>query len=172
MFWLSRADATSVAPGASRRAVSVTRTEVSSRSVATTMRAAVCTEAVRRTSSRVASPTTPTAPSAVASSISVAAEDTTTISCAGVPCSTSALNALRPLTPNPTTTVWSCTVCLQRLVRNSSRLRCVSTSTVVPTSVMRKTKRSGVMTRMLASRACSVAGTMSPYPVVERVTVA
>ena len=89
-----------------------------------------------------------------------------------MPWSRRAPNALRPFTPNPTTTVWSCTVCLQRLMRNSSLLRCVRTSTVVPTSVMRKTKRSGVMMRTLASRACSVTGTMSPYPVVESVTVA
>ena len=66
MFCSSRAAAAMVACGASRRAVSVTSTLVSSRSAATMIRCAFGTAACRSTSSRRASPTTPTQPSAVA----------------------------------------------------------------------------------------------------------
>ena len=94
--------------GASRRAVSTTSTEVSSRSVATTTRWACCTDASRSTSSRVASPTTPTAPSAVASSTAACVDRRRRRARRGVvPWSMSAWAALRPLTPNPTITVWS-----------------------------------------------------------------
>ena len=173
MFWLSRAEATIVASGSSRRAVSTTSTEVSSRSVATTTRAALSDLGGREhlLARRVARRRRRT-PSAMASSTACRVRSTTTICAAGVPWSRTACTALRPVTPNPTTTVCAFTRCLQRLARNSSRLRWVSTSTVVPTSTMRKRKRSGVMTRVLVSRATSEYGVMSPYPVVESETVA
>ena len=74
--------------------------------------------------------------------------------------------------PYPITTVCFFTRFLQRLVRNCWRLRSVSTSMVVPTSTIRNMKRNGVMITMLVSRADSDTGVMSPYPVVDRVTVA
>jgi hypothetical protein len=43
---------------------------------------------------------------------------------------------------------------------------------VVPTNTIRNITRSGVMTRTLISRASGVNGVMSPYPVVDRDTVA
>ena len=52
------------------------------------------------------------------------------------------------------------------------RVRSVSTSKVVPTSTIKKTTRIGVIRNVLTSRAVSVTGTMSPYPVVDSVTVA
>lgn len=48
----------------------------------------------------------------------------------------------------------------------------MSTSSVVPTSTMRNSTRSGVMTRTFTSRAESLTGVMSPYPVVDNDTVA
>ena len=48
----------------------------------------------------------------------------------------------------------------------------MSSSTVVPTNTMRKTSRSGVTTIVVHSRAASLTGVMSPYPVVERDTLA
>ena len=60
---------------------------------------------------------------------------------------------------------------LHRATRNISRPCEASTSRVVPISSTRKAMRSGVMTNALISRAWSVTGAMSPYPVVLRVTV-
>jgi hypothetical protein len=68
--------------------------------------------------------------------------------------------------------VWSRTRVLQRWIRNDCRDRSVSSSTVVPTKVMRKISRSGVTTMVVINRAVSLTGTMSPYPVVETDTVA
>ena len=48
----------------------------------------------------------------------------------------------------------------------------MSTSSVVPTRMIRKPIRSGVTSRMLTTRAVGLTGVMSPYPVVERLTVA
>ena len=52
------------------------------------------------------------------------------------------------------------------------RVRSVSTSNVVPTSTIRKATRIGVISTVLMSRAVSLTGTISPYPVVDSVTVA
>ena len=64
--------------------------------------------------------------------------------------------------PNPTTTVWSRTFVLHFWILNAWRERSVSTSRVVPTRTMRKSTRSGVITRTFTSRADAVAGAMSP----------
>ncbi|CAM5239934.1 hypothetical protein SCYAM73S_00188 [Streptomyces cyaneofuscatus] len=80
--------------------------------------------------------------------------------------------AERPLVPKPTTTVWSRKLALQRFSRKSSRVRSVRTSRVVPTRMIRNITRSGVTSTTLISRAPALYGVMSPYPVVERVTVA
>ena len=67
--------------------------------------------------------------------------------------------------------VWSRNLDLQRSIRKDCRERSVSSSTVVPTNVIRKMSRNGVTTIVVHSRAVSVTGTMSPYPVVETDTV-
>jgi len=60
---------------------------------------------------------------------------------------------------------------LQREIRNISRPCEASTSRVVPINSTRNAMRGGVMTKALISRAWSVNGAMSPYPVVLSVTV-
>ena len=76
----SRTDATMRMSGASSRAVSVTRTAVSSRLVATTIALASGTPATRSTLDRVALPATVTRPAAEAASSWVRSVSTTTIS--------------------------------------------------------------------------------------------
>ena len=162
VFWDSRTAATIVARGAIRRAVRVTRIDVSSSSVATTTRAARSMTASWSVSSRRPSPMTPTKPSRAAASMVARSGDTTTIWEAGVPASTRECAAARPFTPYPMITVWSFTWDLQRFERSCSRVRRVRTSIVVPTRTMRNTKRSGVMTRAFTRRADSQTGEMSP----------
>ncbi len=99
MFWASRTAAAMVAVGFSRLAVSVTSTLVSSRSAATMTRSAPCTAACMSTSSRRASPTTPTQPSAVAILMLAPFWSTTTIESSFVPRSLSADTAERPFMP-------------------------------------------------------------------------
>ena len=48
----------------------------------------------------------------------------------------------------------------------------MSTSSVVPTRMMRNSTRAGVTNSTLTSRAPGLTGVTSPYPVVERVTIA
>ncbi len=162
MFCCSLTAAAMVAVGLSRRVVSVTSTFVSSRSAATMTWFAPEIAACRSTSSRRASPTTPTQPSAVAALMLPPLISTTTIDSEDIPCSLSADTAERPFMPYPTTTVCLFTCLLQRAYRNCCRLRSVSASIVVPTSTIRNKKRSGVMMKMLTTRALSVTGVMSP----------
>lgn len=111
-------------------------------------------------------------PSALAASITLEAGSTTTIWSFRRPVVQRVRIAERPFVPKPTTTVWSRKLDLQRFSRKSSRVRSVRTSRVVPTRMIRKSTRSGVTSTTLISLAPSLYGVMSPYPVVERVTVA
>ena len=133
---------------------------------------ALCTSARNSTSLRVASPTTPAYPSAVAASMTLELGSTTTTCSFFSPVAQTVWIAERPFVPKPTTTVCSRKAALQRFSRHSSRVRSVRTSSVVPTRMIRNSTRSGVITKMLVNRAASLTGVMSPYPVVERVTVA
>ena len=146
-------------------------TVASSESVATTTAFAVSISACRSTSERELEPCTTTRPRAVASFAALAFCSTTTMRSGGVPSSTSAVTALRPLVPYPQTTTCSRTRDLQRRILNCSRDRSVSTSSVVPTRMMRNSTLAGVTNSTLTSRAPELTGVTSPYPVVERVTV-
>ncbi len=160
------------APGLTWRAVRVLSTAVSSRWVAMTIVLAVAASAFASTRLRVPSPWIAASPSSLACLSAVCCSSITTMSSGAVPWLSRVSAAERPLVPKPTMTVWSRIRRLQRLCRHCARVLSASTSRVVPTSTIRKTTRSGVMIRALTSRARSVTGTMSPYPVVERVTVA
>jgi hypothetical protein len=78
------------------------------------------------------------------------------------PSPSSVSTAARPLVPYPTTTVWLRTRLLQRWTRNDCRDDSVSSSTVVPTKVIRKIRRSGVTKIVVIVRAVGETGTMSP----------
>jgi len=58
------------------------------------------------------------------------------------------------------------------VIRQFSRVRLASTSSVVPIKRIRNTTRIGVTTSVFVSRAEFDTGTMSPYPVVDKVTAA
>ena len=85
--------------GAISRAVSVTRTAVSSRFVATTIALASGTPATRSTLDRVALPATVTRPSAAAASSWARSVSTTTMSMGLAPSPSSVSTAARPLVP-------------------------------------------------------------------------
>ena len=95
----SRTDATIRTFGESSRAVSVTRTAVSSRFTATTSADACITPAIRRTLDRVALPVTVTSPSAEAASRFARSVSTTTMSVGSAPSPSSVSTAARPLVP-------------------------------------------------------------------------
>ncbi len=170
-FSASRTAATMVAVLVSRRADKVMSTALESSLAATTTARARDTWARCSTSLRVASPSTAENPSALASSIDTGESSMTTILSLATPDSIRALAAARPFTPKPAITVWPSMRCLQRFSRHSARVRAVRTSIVVPIKATRKTMRSGVITNVFTSRAPSLYGEMSPYPVVESVTV-
>ena len=148
--------------GLSCRAVSAISTAVSSRSTAMISWAARWISALARTSRRVASPVTPTTSARFASAVACGRMSITTTSAGVGPASSSVLSVLRPFVPYPTSTVCPDNLDLHRDIRQLSRVRSVSTSSVVPISRIRKTTLIGVITNVLTSRAVVVIGTMSP----------
>ena len=70
--------------------------------------------------------------------------------------------AARPLVPKPQTMVWPFKVLLQIRSRHAIRVRSASTSSVVPTRMIRNSTRAGVTSSEVVSRALSVTGVMSP----------
>jgi hypothetical protein len=161
-FSASRAEATIVAAGLSSRAVRVTSTALSSRSLATMTAEARSTSASSSTVARLAEPWIAANPPRVASSIASRSTSMTRIWSGWVPAASSVAIAARPLVPKPQTMVWSFKRCLQSRSRTARRVLSVSTSIVVPTRMMRNTIRAGVMSRVVASRDPSVIGVMSP----------
>jgi hypothetical protein len=116
-FSSSRTEETIVASGLSSRAVRVTSTAVSSRSVATISAHASRTPAASRVSCLAALPAIATRPSAIASSRASGSGSMATI-CSGLaPLLSRVRTALRPLTPYPQTIVWSFKRLLQRARR-------------------------------------------------------
>ena len=162
MFSVSRTAATIHASGASARAVSTVSTAASSASVATITARARPTSASRSTAERELVPSTTISPRAVASFTAAGSRSTTTTWSSGTPSSSSVSTALRPFVPYPQTTTCWCTRDLHRRIRNCSRDRSVSTSSVVPTRMMRKSTRAGATNSTFTSRAAALAGATSP----------
>jgi hypothetical protein len=79
-----------------------------------------------------------------------------------LPLPSSDWSALRPLVPKPQMTTWSCNFLLQTRRFTFARVADARNSSVVPTSRIRNSTRSGVTTKVVSSRALSETGTMSP----------